>query len=250
MKPVNGNTIPRIGVYVCQCGHNIGRMMDALKASGLYDNTLIVFTSDHGEQLWDHWMLGKESHFDQGAHIPLIVRPPGSSTPGSSTPGSSAPGSSAEAGSIVEAFTESVDVMPTILDKLGCEAPLQCDGRSLAPLLVGDAPADWRQEAHWEIDFRDVVNGKPEKEMGLRFDACSLGVVRDRRYKYVHFTALPPLLYDIEADPDELVNLAGDTAYAEVVAAYAQKMLSWRMAHAERTLTGFRNDFERPRAER
>ncbi len=215
--------------------HNIGRMMDALKASGHYDNTLIVFTSDHGEQLWDHWMLGKDSHFDQGAHIPLIVR---------------LPGSSAEQGRVTEAFTESVDVVPTILDQLGCEVPLQCDGRSLAPLLVGDAPADWRQEAHWEIDFRDVFNGKPEKEMGLRFDACSLAVVRGQRYKYVHFTALPPLLYDIEADPDELVNLAGDPAYAEVVAAYAQKMLSWRMAHAERTLTGFRNDFERPRAER
>ncbi len=86
--------------------------------------------------------------------------------------------------------------------------------------------------------------------MGLRFDDCSLGVVRDRRYKYVHFTALPPLLYDIQEDPGELVNLAGDPAFAGVIAAYAQKTLSWRMGHAERTLTGFRNDFERPRKER
>jgi arylsulfatase A-like enzyme len=140
--------------------------------------------------------------------------------------------------------------MPTILDMLDRETPLQCDGRSLAPLLGSDVPADWRQEVHWEIDFRDVLNGKPEKEMGLRFDNCSLGVVRDWRYKYVHFIALPPLLYDIEVDPDELANLAGDPAYARTVAEYAQKMLSWRMAHAERTLTGFRNDFERLRAQR
>lgn len=215
--------------------HNIGRMMDALKASGHYDNTLIVFTSDHGEQLWDHWMMGKECHFDQSAQIPLIIRPPGFSS---------------GSGRSVEAFTESIDVMPTIFDMLGSEAPLQCDGRSLAPFLAGDGPADWRQEVHWELDFRDVYNGKPEKEMGLRFDDCSLGVVRDRRYKYVHFTALPPLLYDIEADPDELVNLAEDLASAGVVAEYAQKMLSWRMTHAERTLTGYRNEFERPRAER
>ena len=75
-------------------------------------------------------------------------------------------------------------------------------------------------------------------------------MVRGQRYKYIHFTALPPLLYDIEADPDELVNLAADPAHAGVVAEYAQKMLSWRMAHAERILTGFRNDVERPRAER
>ena len=140
--------------------------------------------------------------------------------------------------------------MPTILDMIGTEAPLQCDGRSLAPFLAGDTPDDWREEAHWEIDFRNVIHGKPEKEMGLRLDTCSLSVVRGQRYKYIHFTALPPLLYDIEADPDELVNLAADPAHAGVVAEYAQKMLSWRMAHAERILTGFRNDVERPRAER
>lgn len=217
--------------------HQIGRIVAALKTNGSYENTLILFTSDHGEQLWDHWMLGKESHFDQSAHIPLIVRPPG-------------PVSEAKRGGVVDAFTENVDVMPTVLNMLGREVPLQCDGRSLAPFLAGQTPADWRKEAHWEIDFRDVKKGKPETEMGLRFDACSLSAIRDRRYKYVHFTSLPALLYNIEADPDELINLADDPAYAGVVAEYAQKILSWRMAHAERTLTGFRNEHERPRTER
>ncbi len=86
--------------------------------------------------------------------------------------------------------------------------------------------------------------------MDLLLDACSLCVLRDRRYKYVHFTALPPLLYDIAADPNELANLAGDPGHAEVLAEYAQKMLSWRMAYADRTLTGLYNDFERPRTQR
>jgi arylsulfatase A-like enzyme len=217
--------------------HHIGRMMAALKANGDYDNTLIVLTSDHGEQLWDHWLLGKECIFDQSAHIPLIVRAPGAAF-------------GAARGRVVEAFTENIDLMPTVLDMLGGEVPLQCDGRSLATFLAGDTPDDWREEAHWEIDFRDVIHGKPEAEMGLRLDTCSLSVIRDRRYKYVHFTALPPLLYDIEADPDELIDLAADPACAGVVAEYAQRMLSWRMTHSERTLTGFRNDFERPRSER
>lgn len=226
---------------ISEVDYQIGRMIDALKANGDYENTLIVLTSDHGEQLWDHWMLGKEYIFDQSVQIPLIVRAPGAV---------SGTAMGAARGRIVEAFTESIDVMPTILDMLGGEAPLQCDGRSLAPFLAGDTPDDWRQEAHWEIDFRDVIHGKPEAEMGLRLDTCSLSVIRDQRYKYVHFTALPPLLYDIEADPDELVDRADDPAHAGVVAEYAQKMLSWRMAYAERTLTGFRSDFERPRAER
>jgi len=222
---------------ISEVDHQIGRMMDALKADGGYENTLIVFTSDHGEQLWDHWMLGKQYIFDQSAHIPLIVRAPGAV-------------SKTGRGRAVEAFTENIDLMPTILELLGGEAPLQCDGRSLAPFLAGDTQDDWRKEAHWEIDFRDVIRGRPEAEMGLSLDTCSLSVIRNQRYKYVHFTALPPLLYDIEADPGELVNHADDPAYARVVAEYAQKMLSWRMAHAERTLTGFRNEVERPRAER
>ena len=217
--------------------HNIGRMIAALKASGEYDNTMIVLASDHGEQLWDHWVLGKESHFDQSVQIPLIIRAPGSFT-------------KEGRGRVVEAFTENIDVMPTILDMLGCEVPLQCDGRSLTPFLTGDEPDDWRKEVHWEIDFRDVLNGKPEQELGLRLDACSLCVLRDRRYKYVHFTDLPPLLYEIAADPNELTNLAGDPDHAGVVAEYAQKMLSWRMVHEERTLTGISKDFERPRAQR
>ncbi len=217
--------------------HHVGRMVAALKASGQYDNTLIVFTSDHGELLWDHWMLGKGIYFDQSVQIPLIVRAPG----GRMDKGR---------GRVVEAFSECIDVMPTILDMLGCEAPLQCDGASLTPFLAGETPPRWRTEAHWEIDFRDVVEGKPEDELGLRLDDCAFAVVRDQRYKYVHFTALPAILYDVANDPDELTNLAGDPAHAGVVAEYAQKMLSWRLAHAERTLTGFRNEIERPRAER
>ena len=136
--------------------------------------------------------------------------------------------------------------MPTILDLLDLDIPLQCDGHSLKPLLAGGSPPGWRREVHWELDFRDVVNGKPEKELGLRLDDCSLAVIRDGRYKYIHFTALPPLFFDMRNDPDELDNLAAEPARAGAVAEYAQKMLSWRMAHAERTLTGIRNGFERP----
>jgi arylsulfatase A-like enzyme len=61
-------------------------------------------------------------------------------------------------------------------------------------------------------------------------------VLRGPRYKYVHFTALPPLLFDLETDPDELVNRAEDPAYQKIRLDYANKMLSWRMTHADRTL--------------
>jgi arylsulfatase A-like enzyme len=66
---------------------------------------------------------------------------------------------------------------------------------------------------------------------------CSLSVIRDHRYKYVHFSALPPLFYDLQEDPGEFVNRAGDPGYQSRVLEYAQKMLSWKMNHAPRGLS-------------
>jgi arylsulfatase A-like enzyme len=74
--------------------------------------------------------------------------------------------------------------------------------------------------------------------MNISLDECSLTVLRGRRYKYVHFAALPPLFYDLEKDPDELRNLAADRAHAPLVLGYAQKLLSRRLVKAERVLTG------------
>jgi len=79
-------------------------------------------------------------------------------------------------------------------------------------------------------------------------------VIRDRRYKYVHFAGLPPLLYDLERDPGELRDRAADPDYAEIVLDRAQRMLSLRMAHVDRALTGIklttRGRFEIERARR
>ena len=65
--------------------------------------------------------------------------------------------------------------------------------------------------------------------------------MQDEDWKYVHFSGLPPLLFDLKADPDQYTNLAADPAHAATVATYAQKALSHRMRHAERTLTHFRS---------
>lgn len=205
----------------------IGRLVDTLKASGEYERTLIVFTSDHGEQLGDHWQFAKYSYFEQTFHIPLIVREPGAV-------------SDTARGTVVDAFTEGIDVMPTIVDWLGRQVPVECDGESLLPFCRGGTDLHWRDEAHWALDFRDIVNQKPEQALGLTSDQCTMNVIRGERYKYVHFTALPSLLFDLEEDPAEFLNLADDPAYQGVMLEYAQKMLSWRMTHDERRLTNIK----------
>jgi arylsulfatase A-like enzyme len=146
------------------------------------------------------------------------------------------PTAQAGRGRRIEAFTENVDVMPTILEWLDLEVPIQCDGLSLLPFCHGADPDDWRQEAHWEYDFRNILDRKFEAALGLTPDQCAMNVIRGERYKYVHFTALPPLFFDLQQDPMEFTNLAGDPNYRDLVLEYAGKMLSWRMNHDERRL--------------
>ncbi|MGH6720105.1 MAG: alkaline phosphatase family protein, partial [Alphaproteobacteria bacterium] len=205
--------------------HHVGRLVASLKATGAWDTTLVVFTCDHGENLGDHWLCGKEGYFDAAFHIPMIVRDPRAAADGTR-------------GTVVEAFTETIDAMPTILDALGVPAPRQCDGRSLVPFLHGRPPSDWRREVHWEFDFRDVRDPAVEQALGLTMDSCALAVLLDDRGKYVHFNGLKPLYFDRAADPGEFDDRAGDPARAAEVLDYAQRMMTWRMASDERELTG------------
>ena len=207
---------------IAEVDAQIGRLLAHLERTGELDETLIVFTSDHGEMLGDHWAWGKGGWFDASNHIPLIIRDPRAPP--------------VARGRVVDAFTESIDLMPTLLDWLGLETPHEASGHSLAPWLAGTTPNAWRDAAFWEFDFRDPRSQTAERHLGLTSDQCTLNVIRDLAYKYVHFTALPPLLYDLAADPGELSNLAGRPEMAPVIARYAQRLLSHRMLHAERSL--------------
>ncbi len=212
---------------------NIGKIIALLKETGQYENTVIVFASDHGVQMGDHHLVGIGPYFDQTLHIPLIIRAPDEKM-------------EMQRDRVVGAFTENVDILPTLLDIFGGDIPMQCDGRSLVPFLLGGAPKKWRTEVHWEVDFRYMEG------LDIDFEASSFNVIRDNHYKYVHFAAMPPLLFDLSNDPDELHNLAGDPAHTETVLKYAQKMLSWRMVNDERTLShilvGPEGATERPRS--
>jgi arylsulfatase A-like enzyme len=204
--------------------HHLGRVIDQLKKSGQYDNTLIILTSDHGEVLGDHYYWGKEIYFDASFRIPLIIRDPSAAT-------------AAARGNRVTEFTEAIDVMPTILSRLGAPLPRNCDGRSLMHFLHGEHLASWRDCAFFEHDFRSVRTLETEVALDIPSDACSYAVIRDRKFKYIHFAALPPLFFDIEHDPHEFKNLADDPKCRLTMLSYAQRLLSWRLLHQERQFT-------------
>jgi arylsulfatase A-like enzyme len=127
--------------------------------------------------------------------------------------------------------------MPTMLTAIGAPIPVQCDGEDLSPFLRGQTPAGWRTEAHWEYEFRDPANDEAEVRFGVSQHQCAMNIIRGERYKYVHFTSMPPLLFDLEIDPNETTNRIDDPDYLRVTLTYAQKLLSWRMNHDEQTLT-------------
>ncbi|PDT13330.1 alkaline phosphatase family protein [Rhizobium sp. M1] len=205
---------------IAEVDAQLGRIWQALKDAGAWENTLIVFTSDHAEMAGDHWTLGKGGFFDGSYHVPLVIRDPASSA----------------AGGTVDDFTSAADIFPTLCEKLGIEAKNGLDGRSLMPFVNGRSEPGWRDAAFWEFDFRDIAAGEAERHFGLRSNQCNLAVIRDARFKYVHFTALPPLLFNLRNDPMELDNVAADPAYAATRLEYAEKLLSLRALHLDQTL--------------
>jgi len=204
----------------------LARLLGRLDQLGQIDDTLIVLTADHGDQLGDHWLIEKLGWWDESYHVPMIVVDP-------------RPEADATRGTVVDHFTESVDVLPTICEWLSAETPIAADGRALQPFLHGPgAPDDWRTEAHWQWDFRDPVDHLAEDMLGLTMEQCALDVVRAADHKYVHFGNGDSLYFDLSDDPDQLVDVSHDSSKLGCIADARSRLLSWRMRHDDRTLTG------------
>ena len=197
-----------------------GRLLDTVQRLGMWDDTVVVVTSDHGEQLGDQGTLGKGGPFESSYHVPAIVRDP----------------RHPEAhGRVVTAFTENVDIFPTICEALGLPVPSQCDGMPLTPFVCGDEPPWWRPAAHWEYDWRweYIPFGPHLWPWDRRLETKHLTVARSEAAAYVQFGDGQWRCFDLAADPTWRTEVADPTAVLE----HAQAMLTWRSRHAERTLS-------------
>ena len=165
--------------------HKVGLLLDALEQTGAMDNTVIVFTADHGEMLGERGMWFKFNPYEQSIKVPLIVHAPG-----------------APAARRVGANCSLVDLLPTLLDLATDGQPPaladHCDGHSLSALLHGSDPT-WNDEALIEFTGEGV-------------HAPAL-ILRQGQYKYVYCEGDPGLLFDLKNDPSELRNLCLDPAH-------------------------------------
>jgi arylsulfatase A-like enzyme len=205
----------------------LARLFAHLDEIGAADDTLVVLTADHGDQMGDHWLVEKLGWWDESYFVPLIVVDP-------------RPAADATRGTVVDHVTESVDVMPTMCAWMGAEVPVGCDGRELQPFLHADVevPHDWRTEAHIQWDFRDPVQHLAEDVFGLTMDQCTMDVLRAADHKYVQLGNGDALFFDLGSDPDQLTNRIADREVAERVSHARARLLGWRMRHMDRTLTG------------
>ncbi len=193
----------------------LGRVWAALEASGQWDDTFILVTADHGEQLGDHGLIQKAGWFEESHHVLGLVRDPRHPE---------------RQGAVVETFTENVDVLPTLAEVMGVET--RTDGVSLLPWLAGsEAP---RGAAHWEFDWRFPLIGRlPPGDR--RLETMNLAVLRTIEAAYVQFADGSWLAFNLAADPTWRTALTDPAR----VLPLAQQMLAWRAQHTDRTLTGF-----------
>lgn len=201
---------------------HLGRVLAWLKETGQYDDTLILLTADHGEMLGDFGLWGKMSVFEAAFRTPLLLR---------------VPGNAARAGSTVEAFTESVDLAPTILDWAGLAPPNAMDGRSLLPLAAGHVPQGWRQHSMSELDLAEPLTPTVfQSYLGLAPTEAGVAILREPRYTLVEFAGdVPPLLLD-HLGAGEALDVAGDPAHAAELSRLTRTLLRHRMRHADQTL--------------
>ena len=211
---VRERLIPVYMGLIKQIDDQLGRLFDYMKKRGIFEQTLIAFTSDHGDYLGDHWLGEKDLFHEPSVKIPLIIANPDTSFDDTR-------------GSVCSEMVEAVDLLPTLVEQAGGKiVEERVEGRSLMPFFKSQkAPCDWRQYAVSEIDYsvrgvRDLLKLAP-------YD-CRATMIRDKRWKYIHHNVFRLQLFDLQKDPNELVDLGDDPSQEKVRTEMQQLLIDWR----------------------
>ncbi|MEL6598761.1 MAG: sulfatase-like hydrolase/transferase [Pseudomonadota bacterium] len=218
-EEVRQKVIPAYMGLIKQCDDHLGRLLDHLESTGRMQDTMIVLTSDHGDYLGDHWLGEKDLFHDPSVKIPLIIYDPRAEADGTR-------------GSTCDALVEAIDLAPTFVEAAGGVVPDHIlEGRSLQPWLHGSAPA-WRDYVISEFDYSVTPQAT---KLGVAPQDCRLFMLFDGRYKLMHAEGgFRPMLFDLETDPNEFVDLAkGDAAHPELPRLYGQ-LAEWGRRCAQR----------------
>jgi arylsulfatase len=203
--------------------HEIGALLDALEGTGRAANTLIVFSSDHGDQLFEHGINGKNCFFESAVRVPFMVSLPGRIKPAR-----------------YDQLVETVDLLPTLLEFTRMPEPRECQGRSFASLISDmGRPYAAHDAVFSENVIPEVITGgkldlffeKGKGVDGIRHPDAKM--VRTERWKYCYYPDGYAELYDLPSDPFERTNLAGRAEFRGVEFEMRTRLLNWLINSSE-----------------
>jgi arylsulfatase A-like enzyme len=217
---VREHVIPAYMGLIKQLDDNLGRLFAWMDETGLSDNTIVAFTSDHGDYMGDHWMGDKDFYHEVAAKVPLIISDP-------------RPQADKTRGTVTDELVEMIDLAPTFMNALGCKPkPHVLEGRDLTPLLHGTAGFSRR----YAISEHDYSSFEMAQALGVAQEDARTVMVHDGRWKYIRCEGFAPVMFDLEADPQELCDIgSSDSAEHQAVRAeMEQALLAWSLQHHTR----------------
>ncbi len=205
---------------ITQLDTHLGRVFAELERQGRWQDTLVIFTADHGDYLGDHWLGEKELFHDCIQRVPFILYDPSTAA-------------DATRGSTDNRLVEAIDVVPTILEALGQDAaPHLLEGRSLLGATRGTATA-WRDAVFSELDW--TFRGA-RRRLGEPTGHHHAWMVRTAQWKYIHWSSgYRAQLFNLAEDPDEFHDLGTDPAHHATCEAMRERLLAWFTTLKRRT---------------
>jgi len=185
-----------------------GRVLNRIDELGIADDTIVIFTTDHGDMLGHHDLWSKWALYDDDARLPFIIRYPGQP----------------KAGMVVDELVEQIDMMPAILDLLDIPVPRGVQGRSFVPVIEG------REKG------KDAVFGYQGYEEVPAQIRSRRQMVRTKEWKLIHMPWAESLLFDLKNDPYEMNNLYGDPKYRDIEYELKDRLLKWHLEAADTTI--------------
>ncbi len=193
-----------------QIDDNLGRLFKFLEDKKRMNDTMIVFTSDHGDYHGDHWLGEKEMFHEQIVKVPMIIYDPSNEA-------------NKMRGKKENRFVEAIDLLPTFLDAVKSnESKHRLEGYSLLPLIRGQKITDWRDAVFSETDYSF---NEARKILNIGASDARAFMIRDSKWKYIYYKGFPCQLFDLENDPDEFNDLGKSKEHQNIREKMKEKLL-------------------------
>jgi arylsulfatase A-like enzyme len=219
---VRAEVIPVYMGLIKQVDDQMGVLFGFMEERGLFENTMIVFTADHGDYLGDHWLGDKDFFHESSVKVPLIIYDP-------------SPAADKTRSGTCDEMVEAIDLLPTFLEVAGGDPVAQShrlEGRSLLPLLQNRQSGPWRRFTVSEYDY-GMMPAAPK--LGVAPRDARLFMIADKNWKLIHGIGFRPMLFDRVNDPNEFHDLGDDPKYADECQRMMAALAAWGLRVSQRT---------------